>query len=74
MSSLPNSHVITTRETLIELVARPFHAFVDILAASAERNPRVIAINRVNALSDAELAAKGTNRADAIRAALGVYL
>lgn len=48
-------------------LARPFVATFNVLVAMAEAHPRMAQINRLNALSDAELAARGTTRADEVR-------
>jgi hypothetical protein len=74
MTSLPNSHIISTREIFVELLATPFRAFGNAMIAMVERNPRAIAIARLNEISDEELAAKGLTRADAVRQILGVHL
>lgn len=73
MSSLPNSHLITNFEILTELAATPFRALGNALIRSAERNPRYLAVQKINALSDAELAALGLTRAEAVRRTLGAY-
>ncbi|MEJ6397519.1 DUF1127 domain-containing protein [Yoonia sp. 208BN28-4] len=73
MASLPNSHIISNGEILLELLATPFRALGDMFTRAAERHPRFIAVEKINAMSDAELAAQGLTRADATRRALGIY-
>lgn len=61
---------ITTTKSgfhLPTLLARPFVAAFSVLVAMAEAHPRMAQINKLNALSDAELAARGTTRADEVR-------
>lgn len=52
---------------LSTLVSRPFVWVWNGMIAMAEANPKMVAIDRLNAQSDADLAARGTNREAEIR-------
>ncbi len=73
MSSLPNSHLVTYREIAFELIATPFRAVFNVLVTMAARNPRVLAVERLNALPEEYFTARGTTRADAIRREFAIY-
>jgi hypothetical protein len=53
--------------SLAATVARPFRAVWNFMLLVAEAHPRMHAVNKLNALSDAELEARGTNRSDEVR-------
>ena len=48
---------------LLELVTAPFRAIGSFLLLLAETGPRIRAVERLNRMSDEELAARGTTRA-----------
>ncbi|MGO4909648.1 hypothetical protein ACEN2J_15085 [Pseudorhodobacter sp. W20_MBD10_FR17] len=48
-------------------IARPFRAVWNFLLLVAEAHPRMQSVNKLNALSDAELEARGTTRSDEVR-------
>ena len=73
MTALLNSHLISNRELIVELFATPLRAIGNGIIAMVERNPRFGAIERLNEISDEELAAKGVTRVDAVRQILGTY-
>ena len=58
---------------LSTFLARPFVAVFNVLVAMAEAHPRMAQINKLNAISDAELAARGTTRADEVRRLFAHY-
>ena len=66
MTLRPDNTLISTRETLIELVFTPFRAFGRMIERLAENNSRTQALAAINAIPEAELRAKGLTRADAI--------
>ncbi|WP_323006786.1 hypothetical protein [Pseudorhodobacter sp.] len=53
--------------SLASLAARPFIAFYNLLILLAEMNPRMEAVNKLNALTDAQLAERGTTRGEEVR-------
>ena len=73
MTALPNSHLISTGELLVELVVIPFRAIGNAVIAMAERHPRYKAVEKLNAMSDEQLAEKGLTRVEAVRQILGTY-
>ena len=73
MTALPNSHVISNTETLLELIAAPFRALGDLLIRVGENHPRAKAIEELSQISDEQLAAQGLTRVEAVRHVLGTY-
>jgi hypothetical protein len=63
------AYITTTKPALSlgSIVARPFVAIWNFLIMLAEANPRMAAIAKLNALSDAELEARGTDRSAEVR-------
>ena len=53
--------------SLSKLAARPFVAFWNVMVLIAEAHPKMNAVNALNAQTDAQLAARGTNRTNEIR-------
>jgi uncharacterized protein YjiS (DUF1127 family) len=61
---------ITTAKSEFSLaatLARPFRGVWNFLVLVAEAHPRMEAVNKLNALSDADLEARGTTRSDEVR-------
>lgn len=57
--------MMTTGEMVAALAAMPFKAVFDAIVRSADRSSRMTALNQINAMSDADLAARGLTRTDA---------
>ena len=66
MALQPDNTLISNRELIVELLTTPFRALGNLFIKMAENNSRVTALNALNAMSDAELAAKGLTRAEAV--------
>ncbi len=65
--------------TSFDTHSAPFFARIgpsifNALIAIAEASPRYKAVEKINALSDDQIEAMGTTRADLVRDALGAYL
>lgn len=61
---------LTTAKPAISLsgiIARPFVAVWNFMLMLAEAHPKMTAVNKLNAMSDEQLAARGTTRADEVR-------
>ena len=56
---------------LLRAITAPFRAVGTFLVMLAEAGPRMEAINRLNGMTDEELAAKGLTRADEVRRIFG---
>lgn len=63
------AYITTTKPTLsfASLAARPFIAFWNFLILLAEAHPKMAAVNKLNAQSDEDLAARGTDRSAEVR-------
>lgn len=59
--------------SLGHLLAVPFKAFGTALVALAEASPRMQQINRLNAMTDDQLAALGKTRAGEVRRMFGAH-
>ncbi|TNC65971.1 DUF1127 domain-containing protein [Rubellimicrobium roseum] len=68
MAMIADTHHRNLRDT----IAAPFQAVVSFLTLLAEANPRLAAVERLNRLSDEDLAARGTSREDEIRRIFGI--
>ena len=66
MALRPDNTLISNREMLTELVLSPFNAFVRWIDRVGESRARAQALSAIGELSDAQLAARGLTRADAI--------
>lgn len=66
MALHPDNTLITNREMLVEVVMTPLRAIGRFMIAVAESNARTQALYAINAMSDAELEAKGLTRAEAV--------
>ena len=62
----------TRHHSLRDMIAAPFHAVLSFLTLLAQANSRIEAVERLNRLSDEELAARGTTREEQIRRIFGV--
>ena len=60
-----------SRSSPLQLAAAPFLAAGELLIRMAEASPRGQALERLNRISDEELAARGTTRSDEARRVLG---
>ncbi|MCZ0962287.1 hypothetical protein [Paracoccus benzoatiresistens] len=60
------------RTSFLGMLAAPFAAIGKVLVAIAEASPKVRELERLNSLSDAELARRGLTRDGEIRRILGV--
>jgi hypothetical protein len=58
--------LISNREMLVELALTPFRAIGRVLINLAENNSRTQALQAIADISDADLAARGLTRAQAI--------
>ncbi|SIN94858.1 DUF1127 domain-containing protein [Vannielia litorea] len=56
-----------TRPGLMARIGAAFDRVLTVLVAAAEANPRMKAVNRLSAMSDEELAARGLKREDIVR-------
>lgn len=59
--------IIASRPRIADAVLAPFRAIGRGLIRMAENSSRMKAVERLNALSDEELAARGLNRVDEVR-------
>lgn len=59
--------------SLAALLLAPFRALGHMLIVMAESGPQAKAINRLNRMSDAELAVKGLTREGEVRRIMGAY-
>lgn len=59
----PRSHDLD----IVKLIATPFKAVWRFLVRLAESDSRIQAVNRLNAMSDADLSAKGLTRDEEVR-------
>ncbi len=66
--------LISTRETLIELVTLPFRSFGRLIAFLAENNGYADRARAISEMTDEQLAAQGLTRADAVIKAFGRYM
>ena len=66
MALRPDNTLISNREMLTELVLAPFYALVRWIDRIGESRARAQALSAIGELSDAQLAARGLTRADAI--------
>ena len=60
------------RTSVLGMLAAPFVAIGKVLILIAEANPKVRELERLNSLSDAELARRGLTRDGEVRRILGV--
>ena len=67
MALRPDNTLITNREILAEVLLAPFAALAGWFENYAMNNARTQALRAVANMSDAELAAKGLTRAEALR-------
>jgi hypothetical protein len=67
MALRPDNTLITNREILTEVLLAPFAALAGWVEHYATNNARTQALRAVANMSDAELAAKGLTRAEALR-------
>ena len=58
--------LISNRELLVALALKPFQAIGRLLTSLAENNSRTQALAAIAAIPDADLAARGLTRAEAI--------
>lgn len=68
------SNAPKTSDSLGSLLTAPFRAVGRGLIALAEAGPRMEQVRKLNALSDEELAARGTDRAAEVRRIFNSYL
>lgn len=68
------SNAPKTSQNLGSLLSAPFRAVGRGLVALAEAGPRMEQVRRLSALSDEELAARGTDRAAEVRRIFTGYL
>ncbi|MEH6786467.1 MAG: DUF1127 domain-containing protein [Paracoccus sp. (in: a-proteobacteria)] len=61
-----------TPAAILSALAAPFAAFGRLMVQLAEANPRMQALERLNRVSDAELAARGLTRDGEIRRIMGI--
>ena len=66
MTIQPDNTLISNREMLLELASKPFRAIGSAIHWLAENNARMQAVNAISSMTDAELAAKGLTRAEAV--------
>lgn len=62
---------VPPRTRLIDWLAAPFRALGRFLVLLAEAGPRLAALDRLNRLSDEELAARGTTREAEVQRIMG---
>ncbi|WP_374300595.1 DUF1127 domain-containing protein [Paracoccus sp. (in: a-proteobacteria)] len=60
------------RSSVLGLIAAPFVAIGKVLVLIAEASPKVRELERLNSISDAELARRGLTRDGEVRRILGV--
>lgn len=67
------AYINTVKPTisLSGIITRPLAAVWNFLTLIAEAHPRMEAINKLNALSDEQLAERGTTRHDEVRRIFG---
>lgn len=58
---------------ILSVIAAPFRAIGRFLVSLAEAGPRMDAVRQLNAMSDAELAARGLTREGEVRRIFGDY-
>ena len=56
-----------SRPRLLDVLTAPFRAVGRGLIWLAENNSRMVAVDRLSKMTDAELTARGTNRTDEVR-------
>jgi hypothetical protein len=66
MAFHPDNTLISNREMLTELVLLPFRALGRALVRLTETNSRTQSLRAVAAITDAQLAARGLTRAEAV--------
>ncbi len=66
MATRATNTLISDREMLVELAILPFRKIGEWLTSLAESNSRTAALQAIADLSEEELAAKGTTRAELI--------
>lgn len=71
MAYQADNTLISNREMLIALIARPFVAFFERLIAIAEAGPQMQQLNRLSETSDATLEARGRTRQGEIARIMG---
>ena len=71
MAYQADNTLISNRDMLGELLARPFVAFFELLVRMAEANPRTAQLRALSALTDAELEARGRTRQGEIARIMG---
>lgn len=66
MAIRPDNTLISNREMLLELISVAFRPFATAFHAMAANSTQMQALERIAAVSDAELQAKGLTRAQAV--------
>ena len=66
MSLRPDNTLISNRDMLLELLSAPFRAMGSALQGIATNTARAQALRELSVISDEELKARGTTRADVI--------
>ncbi|WP_411891098.1 DUF1127 domain-containing protein [Yoonia sp. SDW83-1] len=66
MAFQTDNTLISNREMMIELVLTPFRAIGRWFISLAENNSRTQALRQINNMTDADLAARGLTRAEAV--------
>jgi len=61
----------TTKSPILSILAAPFIAFGRFLVMIAETGPRMQQVRKLNEMSDADLAALGTTRAEMVQIIFG---
>lgn len=73
MAYQADNTLITNREMLVALIARPFVAIFEFLIALAEATPKAQQLQALSEMSDAALAARGLTRQGEIARIMGGY-
>ncbi|WP_372884522.1 DUF1127 domain-containing protein [Shimia sp.] len=68
------THSLPHHSPILHIISAPFRAIMQAMIAHAEADPRLKQIERLNALSDAELTKRGLERDDIVRYVFRNYL
>ncbi len=60
--------------SFLQILAAPFIAFWNVLIAIGEAHPTMVAVEKLNKMSDAELAERGTTRETEVRRIFSVRM
>lgn len=71
MAYQADNTMITNREMLVALIARPFVAVFEFLVAIAEASPKLKQLKALGETSDADLASRGLTREGEISRIMG---